>query len=315
MKISDEIIDKLRCPVCHNHMKVDAERFVCTCGSEFPIVHGVPVLINEKLSLFSINDFFEGRDTFFQISKRSKMRTALRRLLPSISRNIGGMKNYKMFAESLVSRADQPSVLILGGSVLGIGTEVLLARPEIMVIETDVSFGPRTMIVCDAHDIPFEDESVDGIVLQAVLEHVVDPQRCVDEVYRVLKKDGIVYAETAFMQQVHGGAYDFTRFTYQGHRRLFRRFEEINGGVVCGPGMALAWSYQYFLMSFVKSDLMRRLMAAFAMLTSFWLKYFDSYLVRQPRAYDAASACFFMGNKGNSTLSDKELVGQYRREE
>ena len=314
MKISAEVIDKLRCPVCHGHMKLEADRFICVCGKDFPIIHEVPVLISEKSSLFSIDDFLEGRDTFFQISKSSKMRTALRQLLPRISKNIGGMENYRMFADLLTSRANRPSVLILGGSILGIGTEVLLSRPEIMVIETDVSFGPRTMIVCDAHDIPFEDESVDGVVLQAVLEHVVDPQRCVDEVYRVLKKDGIVYAETAFMQQVHGGAYDFTRFTYQGHRRLFRRFEEINGGAVCGPGMALAWSYQYFLMSFTKSDFMRRLMAAFAMLTTFWLKYFDSYLVKKPKALDAAAACFFMGKKSDTILSDKELVGQYQRE-
>ena len=51
------------------------------------------------------------------------------------------------------------------------------------------------------------------------------------EIYRVLKSDGIVYIETPFMQQVHGGKYDFTRFTYLGHRRLFARFQEIESGI------------------------------------------------------------------------------------
>ena len=66
----------------------------------------------------------------------------------------------------------------------------------------------------------------------------------------MLKGRGVVYAETPFMQQVHMGPYDFTRFTHSGHRRLFRRFEEVESGAVCGPGMALAWAYQYFLLSF-----------------------------------------------------------------
>ena len=55
----------------------------------------------------------------------------------------------------------------------------------------------------------------------------------------VYKDDGLVYADTPFMQQVHMGRYDFTRFTYLGHRRLFRKFEEIDSGAVSGPAMAL----------------------------------------------------------------------------
>ena len=59
-----------------------------------------------------------------------------------------------------------------------------------------------------------------------------------------------MYAETPFMQQVCVARFDFTRFTHLGHRRLFRWFDEVRSGPVCGPGMALAWSYQYFLLSF-----------------------------------------------------------------
>ena len=58
--------------------------------------------------------------------------------------------------------------------------------------------------------------------------------------------------------------YDFTRFTHLGHRRLFRRFEEIESGAVCGPGMTLAWSYTYFLTSFTTSRILSRLFEVFA---------------------------------------------------
>jgi ubiquinone/menaquinone biosynthesis C-methylase UbiE len=179
-------------------------------------------------------------------------------------------------------------------------------------VESDVSLGPRVTLVCDAHDIPFEDASFDCVIAQAVLEHVVDPQRCCEEFHRVLKEDGVVYAETPFMQQVHGGRYDFTRFTRLGHRRLFRRFIEIDSGVVCGPRMALAWAYKYFLMSFTSTLATRRLVSAFADLTSFYLKYFDYILATRTSALDAASGLYFLGRKSDGVLSDRDLIAGYR---
>jgi hypothetical protein len=107
-------------------------------------------------------------------------------------------------------------------------------------------------------------------VAQAVLEHVLDPWRCVEELHRVLASGGLVYAETPFMQQVHEGRFDFTRFTHLGHRRLFRRFEELDSGAVGGPGMALAWSWRYFLWSFARGPLSGSLLTTFASFTSFF---------------------------------------------
>ena len=133
----------------------------------------------------------------------------------------------------------------------------------------------------DAHDIPFEEATFDGVIVQAVLEHVADPHRCVEQIHRVLKTGGVVYADTPFMQQVHAGGHDFTRFTHVGQRRLFRKFEEVSSGASCGPAMALAWAYQYFLLSFVRSKTARRAAIAFARVTGFWLKYLDHYLIRR----------------------------------
>ena len=128
----------------------------------------------------------------------------------------------------------------------------------------------------------------------------------------MLKDRGLVYAETPFMQQVHMGPYDFTRFTHSGHRRMFRNFAEIASGPVSGPGSALAWSYQYFLMSFSARKPWRGFARAFASLTSFYLKYLDYYLIDRPGAVDAASGFFFSGRKQESILADRELVNYYR---
>jgi ubiquinone/menaquinone biosynthesis C-methylase UbiE len=191
-------------------------------------------------------------------------------------------------------------------------SEILAKYPDsIEFVETDVSFGPRTMLICDGHNLPFQDASFDGIIVQAVLEHVLDPYACVNEIHRVIKMDGIVYAETPFMQQVHGRQFDFTRFTHLGHRRLFRHFEELESGAVCGPGMALAWSYKYFLISFSNNKSIRKLLDGFARITAFYLKYFDYFLTKKKGALDAASGYYFMGKKTGITLTDKELINSY----
>lgn len=65
------------------------------------------------------------------------------------------------------------------------------------------------------------------------------------------------------------GRYDFTRFTYLGYRRLFKRFDEIESGITGGPGTALAWSYRYFLLSFVTSRTLSKLVGGIARFTSF----------------------------------------------
>ena len=64
--------------------------------------------------------------------------------------------------------------------------------------------------------MPFKE--IDLVIIQAVLEHVMYPNKVVSEIYRVLKNDGLIYSETPFMQQVHEGPYDFSRFTESGHR-------------------------------------------------------------------------------------------------
>jgi SAM-dependent methyltransferase len=285
------------------------------CTACFPILDGIPVLINDKNSVFSVEDFVQRRNTTF-ILRPTRWTVLLERLLdllPDVTLSVHATRNYRVLGELLLGQSRAPQLLVLGGSIPGEGIQSLVRdAPSIEVINTDVSFGPLTALVCDAHDIPFDDATFDGVVAQAVLEHVVDPHRCVQEIHRVLKPGGLVYAETPFMQQVHMGRYDFARFTHSGHRRLFRHFSEIKSGPISGPGTALAWSYQYFLLSFTRSRLGRGVLRAVARSTGFFLKYFDYYLIDKAGAYDAAAGVFFLGRKEDTVLSDRELIRYYK---
>jgi len=86
----------------------------------------------------------------------------------------------------------------------------------------------------------------------------------------------------------------------------------VDSGPVGGPGMALSWSCQFFLLSLANSRWTRRLVYTLARLTLFWLKYFDVGLIDRPGTYDAASGFYFLGWKSDTILSDRELVMLYR---
>ncbi len=78
---------------------------------------------------------------------------------------------------------------------------------------------------------PYLDENYDAVVIDNVLEHVPRPDLAVDEIWRVLKKDGLCICITPFLIQVHFVPGDYFRYTEAGLRQLFRKFRkiEING--------------------------------------------------------------------------------------
>lgn len=310
MKISEEIQQKLICPVTKSKLRKNGSYLesVADPNINYPLINDIPILINTNNSIFTIEDFTKNINTTFELDE-SGVRKIIKKYMPKITHNIKAKKNYDEIKNLLPVNA---KILVIGGSIKGFGTDKIYANDSFEVIGSDVSFGPHTKLISDAHDIPFEDETFDCVIVQVVLEHVLDPHRCVSEIHRVLKHAGIVYAETPFIQQVHMRQYDFTRYTHLGHRRLFRNFEEIKSGATGGPGMALAWSYTWFLRSFATSATMIYLLTFFAYMTSFFFKYFDYLLIEKPGSYDAASQFFFMGKKSNTILSDKELLKQFR---
>jgi len=278
----------------------------------YPVVSGVPILIAEERSLFRLADF-TAPAVERRRSRAGRLAHAVAARLPTDSANAGTERLVARLLELLLAAADRPRVLVVGGGTLGVGMAPLLEHPAVDATETDVWIGPRTLVVCDGHDLPFVDASFDAVVCQAVLEHVMDPPRVVAEMHRVLVPGGLLYAEIPFMQQVHEGAYDVTRYTYVGVRRLFRDFDEVAAGAVCGPAMALAWSARYLAVALAgRSALARRLAAHLVPLLTFWLPWLDRRLIDRPGALDAASSIGFLGRRRGSPLSDAEVVAAYR---
>lgn len=306
------------CPACHEGVLTQGHEprptYDCfSCGQSYPVVNGCPVLVNEAGSLFSLADFTEraGKTTMDlqPLSERSfkeRLKGRLHSWAPSKSCSVCDYEPQDFIAERV---AENPDARIL---VVGAGDMDFEAFGDENIVYSDVALGPLTTVVSDAHDLPFEDGYFDAVIVVAVLEHVLDPARVASEIARVIKPAGCVYANTPFMQQVHMGRYDFTRFTHLGHRRLWRDFDEIRAGVANGSGVALSWAAEYWVRTvFGKSKI--ETLACFAirfLMTPF--RWSDKFLKHKPGVYDAASAYFFAGRKRDCPLSDHEILAAYK---
>lgn len=78
----------------------------------------------------------------------------------------------------------------------------------------------------DIHNIPLEDESVDIVIAIEVLEHCHTPQKAVEEISRVLTRNGICVLSTRFIYKIHGSPDDYYRFTDKALSYLFKDFSK-----------------------------------------------------------------------------------------
>ncbi len=298
------------CPLCKSELKIKKKEIFCSnklCNHSkkdysFKILDNTPVLISSDFT----DTLFDSNSIKSYIKRKSHLENFFYKALSPTSKTT--TKNCELFVKEVLKKSNNPKVLVIGSGEKGNGTEKLWTNEQISIVGTDVYKTPSVDFICDSHYIPILNDFYDGVWIQAVLEHVVDPIKVVSEIHRVLKSDGLVYAETPFMQQVHEGAYDFTRYTVLGHRFLFKNFESIKIGGNQGPDIVLVWALKYFILSITRSDKFAKLSGIFFRLILFPFK----YLISKKSLYYGPSGVYFLGKKSKKTISQKELIALYK---
>ena len=303
----------LICPRCGSRLIVTQDALRCgspwcvvSTSGPFPVLGRWPVLVDFERSMLESDDLQVAPDS----SPSGSGRWSIDRL-PSWARSVWkplnsvAARNMELLLSLLPGPA--PLILVVGGGTIGNGVEAIYADRRTRVVGFDVYGSSATQFIADAHQIPLARESVDAVLVQAVLEHVLDPDGVVAEIHRVLRPGGLVYAETPFLQQVHAGPYDFVRYTSSGHRYLFRAFEEIAAGPVAGPGTQLLWSIDHMLRGVLRSELAGKLARAFL----FWLRFLDRAMPAD-FAMDNASAFYFLGRRADTELTPREILDYYQ---
>jgi uncharacterized protein YbaR (Trm112 family) len=297
------------CPKDGSALVRDNDNLKCEHASHaFPIVRGIPVLIDDDQSVFSISEIVNSQSSnspsYWKVGTgfRARYRKAVGRIQnQTVHINEFGVR--EAIAHTLKDRPDA-RILVLGASNNGFG--------DANIIYSDVRFGKNVSVLLDAHSIPYPDEYFDCVIAVAILEHVMDPWQCAREITRVISQAGYVYSSIPFLQPVHMGAYDFTRFTYLGHRRLFNRFQEISGGAEMGPSTSTAFAMQHILLCLSDRPFIRKIMRLVGIFAAAALKPIDLIFRHRLGTLDGAASTYFFGQKMERAITDRELLKMYR---
>lgn len=150
---------------------------------------------------------------------------------PHLTREKSYVTYRRLWLDSMLSA----SVHQMQGFVLDIGGKRenkrgTFAPPENQAkawwyLNLDLSTKPS--IYADVTQTPLMEKTMDCVICTEVLEHLPNPQACMDEIHRLLRDEGVVFASTTFFYPVHADPYDFQRFTEDGLRYLFRHFRSV----------------------------------------------------------------------------------------
>jgi len=217
------LADIVECQECGASLEYAGEDLICgKCRNRIPVCGGAAV--------FRKSDAAETADARFQTEQMydntfaAKLYNRGRKVISSEYRP---RDHVREFMDSIE----------YGRVVVEIGSGNRRLRQD--VINLDIFPFPNVDLTADINAMPFKDGSIEFIVLDSVLEHVPEPHRAVNEIFRVLKPGGRVVCITPFVFPYHGYPANYFHFTKDGLEFLFKDFSERRVEVSMGPTTAM----------------------------------------------------------------------------
>jgi len=75
----------------------------------------------------------------------------------------------------------------------------------------------------DVQQLPIKDEVFDSVFCTQVLEHIPEPQKAIDEIYRILKKGGHAIFTVPHLAYLHNEPHDYFRYTRHGLKFILEK--------------------------------------------------------------------------------------------
>ena len=89
-----------------------------------------------------------------------------------------------------------------------------------------------------AYSVPITDNTADAVLSVQVIEHLERPREALNEAYRILKSNGVMFISFPFLYPIHAPPYDYMRYT---HFFFIRAAEEVGFEILEQQEMSGYW--------------------------------------------------------------------------
>ena len=267
----------LRCVHTHETLRREGDTLVNQSNTRtYPLIHGtVPKIFDEADAT--------------KMEREYKSPNLYHRLRNRLYRDFN-CRQYDHLWEDMLARSNADTLF------LSVGGGPIRRAPFITNINIDAY--PNVDIVCDAHELCYQDNSVDAIHCDAVLEHLHHPATAVKEMHRVLKKGGRIMSVVPFMQSYHGYPHHYQNYTITGHELIYRDhgFRIVASGACQGPIVAMTTLSTRFCMEYLPRGI-NVVIGRSVQIIGLLLRPLDRLLESHPRRYVLASSTFVLAEK------------------
>jgi SAM-dependent methyltransferase len=170
---------------------------------KYPVINGIPVLIDEQQSLFTIADIISQKPQTQNkaYSNKGNLKNFIRTsILPKLNIDWDLEKRYKNLAKKVKNKR----VLIIGAGDKVSFYKKIFEGNDVITSDVHLQFLPD--LVFDVHNIPFKGGAFDLIIAAQVFEHTIRPWEAARELERVTVNGGIIQIEVPFAFPYHGAA-------------------------------------------------------------------------------------------------------------
>lgn len=126
----------------------------------------------------------------------------------------------------------------------------------------DINPQGEDVLKADMLSMPFADSFFDTVISFETLEYIPDTKKAINQIARVLKKDGLFIFSVPFLDPVHGDV-DSVRYTSKGLQGLLQERFIITGLAGFGGRYSVIWDFHFEKVRNSYSKLLRFLLLPF----------------------------------------------------